>query len=488
MEPVRKEFRFAGPVAQAFEFSRSPVAVIVGPTGGGKSTAAARRVFRVAQLQDPSPRDGKRKARIVVIAPTYRRLWDQVIPSYFKEINRGWGKATGAKGDPLDHVFDIRGADGIDCHIEVLFRAVGDTNLEEFFRGFEVTAAWLPEADTHHSEDILSLARNRVGRYPEPDDRPEKPEGAPAAYAGVWCDANAPEIDTWFHERFYLRKREGDAVFIQPSGYSPARENWENLRKINPRYYEDMAKGLDPWAVKRLIENKPGYSRHGQPVHEHFDALRMIAPQPIEAEPGEVLVIGADCGNTLSPAATFMQRIWGQVRVLHDITPDGQMDMLTFAKEVRRIRETKYRHVKRAVLVIDPSARSKSAVNMQLSFAMILQAETEIEVTLAPTNDPLARRTALDQVMKRSAGPGEPGFLVDPECIGLIKALAGGYCFARKGQSLSLTPAKTHPHSDIADACQYGVLGMEGIGAGGGFIHQGAGGRDAGDLQPILQD
>jgi hypothetical protein len=35
-------------------------------------------------------------------------------------------------------------------------------------------------------------------------------------------------------------------------------------------------------------------------------------------------------------------------------------------------------------------------------------------VRLAPTNDPGMRRTAVDQALKRSAGPGEPGLLVDP--------------------------------------------------------------------------
>lgn len=490
MEPTRKEFQFAGPVAHAFEFSQSPVAAIVGPTGGGKSTAAARRILRVAQWQDRSPRDGLRKARICVVCPTYRRAWDQVIPSYFKEIDRSWGKVTGAKGDPLDHSFQIGFPDGTKGAIQVMFRAVGDTDLEEFYRGLEVTAFWYPEADTHATEDILSLGANRAGRYPEPDDRPEKPESEAAAYAGVWCDANAPEVDTWFHERFYLRKRAGDAVFIQPSGFSPNRENWANLRKINARYYEEMAAKLDPWAVKRLIENKPGYSRHGQPVHEHFDGVRMVAAQAIEAAADNLLVIGADCGNTLVPAATFLQRVYTQVRALSEVCPDGQMDLVEFAQAIRRQRETTYRHVKEAVLVVDPSARAASAINRQLNFAQILQQHTEIEVMLAPSNDPLVRRSALDQALKRNGPPGEPGFLVDPRCIGLIKALAGAYCFARKGQSLSLTPAKIHPHADIAESAQYGVLGMDGLGLamGGGLIREGAGAREAGDLPPLLQD
>ena len=489
MDQGQKTFSFAGPKAQAYEFSQAPVSVIVGPTGGGKSTASARRPLRIAQWQDRSPRDGVRKARIIAIAPTYRRLWDQVIPSYFKEIPRSWGTFSGSKGDPADHVYDFRAADGSVCHVEMLFRAVGDTSLEEFFRGFEFTAAWLPEMDTHHSEDILSLASNRVGRYPEPDDRPIKGEGEPPAYAGVYGDANAPEIDSWFHERFYLRPKAGDAVFIQPSGFSPNRENWTNLRKINPKYYERMAETLDPWAVKRLIENRPGYSRHGQPVHEHFDMDRHVAHQTIEILPDVPLHIGADCGNTLVPAAVFDQRVFGQHRFLDEVMPaDGQMDLMEFGREIRRLRETRFRQVKEAYLVIDPSARAASALNRQANFGQILQQVSGIEVRLAPSNDPLARRSALDQALKRSAGPGEPGLLVDPRCAGLIKALSGGYCFRRQGQQLAPTPAKVHPHCDIAEAGQYVVLDLDGIGGGGGHIHAGVAGGDPVSHRPILQD
>lgn len=483
-----KAFRWAGPVARAYELSRAPVSVIIGPTGGGKSTASARRVFRVAQWQDPSPRDGIRKARVVVIAPTYRRLWDQVIPSYLKEVPRGLGAFRGSKGDPADHEFNMEFQDGTRGYSHVLFRAVGDISLEDFFRGFEVTAVWLPEMDTQASEDILSLARNRVGRFPEPDDRPEKPEGAPAAYAGVWGDANAPEIDSWFHERFYMRRKEGDAVFIQPGGFSPNRENWENLRKINPRYYEDMAATLDPWAVKRLLENRPGYSRHGQPVHEYFDFERHVAKGPIEPEPNSTLVIGADCGNTLVPAAVFKQRVFGQSRTLDEIVPDGQMDLIEFAREIRQKRDTRFREVREVILAIDPAAVAKSAMNRQLNFAQILQQETGIEVQLVPTNDPLTRRTALDQGLKRQAAPNEPGWICDPRCVGLIKALAGGYSFQRKGQQLAEKPAKVHPHCDIAEAEQYGELFLNGVGAAGGHNPHDSRARDAGDLPPILQE
>jgi hypothetical protein len=498
---ARRDYsRYAGPVAQAFEHCTAETAVIIGPTGGGKTTAAARRILRVAQWQHPSPRDNIRKCRIGVVAPTYRRLWDQVIPSYRKEINPAWGLDgpggksgfSGSKGDPADHHFFVGCPDGIMARVEVLFRAVGDSDLEEFFRGFEVTGWWLPEMDTHASEDILSFATNRVGRYPEPDDRPENP--ASTAYAGVWGDANAPEIDDWFFNRFWLPggRKAGDRVFIQPSGFAADHENRDNLRKINPNYYGAMAGRLESWAARRLVENKPGYSRHGLPVHDHFDLARMVVEQSIDAAPDLPLVIGADCGNTMSPAATFLQAAHRQVRALAEVCESGQQDLVEFARDIRRLRETRFAQVREAVIFCDPSARTQSVLRRGTSLAQILQAETGLEVILAPSNDPLARRGALDQVLKRAGAPGEPGFVVaGRDCPMLVKALAGAYHFAKKtaGKPQAPTPAKVHPYADIAESCQYGVLGMEGLGAAvAGLIHEGLGQGDYRDHRPILQE
>lgn len=484
----------AGPKAAAYGRSRADLAVIVGPTGGGKTTESARRILRAAQWQHPSPRDGVRKCRIAIICTTYRRLWDQVTNSYFKEIDRDWGVEgpngksgfVGAKGDPWDHKFFAQAPDGSRLYVEVMGRAVGDNDLEDFFRGLEVTAFWLPELDTHETVDILAGCQNRVGRYPEPDDRPPIEAGLPKAYAGVWADSNAPVIGSWFHKRFYIKREEGDEVFIQPSGLSPQAENLQNLHKINRDYYPDLAKRMkEKWAVRRFVENKPGYTRNGEPVHEYFDPDRMVVQRAIEADPTLPLVVAADCGNTLNPSALFGQRVGQQIRGLAEILPP--MDLVQFAGEIKRVRETRFGHVKEVVMVVDPSARARSVTNAQLSFAQILSQYTGIEVLLAPSNDPKVRRTSLSQVFQRTVLGGEPGFLIGNNCPGTIEALSGGYRYKRTGDRLSPTPEK-NIHSHPAEAAEYLSLGMEGLGLGGGFIHDDGPRADSGSLNAILQE
>lgn len=481
-QPQLRRWRFAGPVEQAYELARAPVAVIIGPTGGGKSTGSARRCLRVATWQHPSPRDGVRRARIVCICPTYRRAWDTVMPSYFKVFPQHDGKFRGARGDPADHIFDwevVIGGKRAPIHVEVLFRAVNDLDIEEFFRGLEATAFWLPEMDTNDSEAILSFASNRVGRYPEPDDRPYG-EGVEPAYAGVFGDANAPLIDGWFHRRFYTAPKPTDAVFVQPSGFSANAENMENLRKIRPDYYPHMASQLEPHEVRRLLENRPGYGRAGQPVHPNFDQDVHVARRTLEVDPLVDVVIGVDAGsNALVPGVTFSQRGYsGQWRTLAEIhLAEGQMGTPELGQTIRQVMDTRFAKARGAFIAIDPAAASGNAMS-EFSTAQALQHFTNIEVQLAPSQDPKQRRSALNSLLIRNVAPKEPAFVVDPACVGLINGLAGGFHYPKRGSDFAPAPAKNR-FSHVCEAQEYAVLAGEGVGAfHGRLIGQGVGGED----------
>jgi hypothetical protein len=471
-----RTWRPAGPVAQAFGKCAAPIAMIAGPTGGGKSTEAFRRYLRVASWQHPSPKDGLRKARILVICPTYRRAWDQIIPSYFEVYPQSMGMFRGSRGDPADHFyhFDLNvGGELRRLYVEVLFRAVNDLDIEDFFRGFLFTAIDLPEADTNGDlAQILSLGSNRAGRYPTPEDRPER---APTpAYAGIFGSANAPVIGTAFHDRFYLRRLPNgdpapatDRLFIQPSGFSPNAENMSALRRIRPDYYEAMAAQLDSYDVERLIKNRPGFGRHGQPVHPNFDQETHVATRSLEASPHLPVEIGVDCGsNALIPGVTFSQRAYsGQWRTLAEIyLPDGQMNTEELGREIVRIMETRFGCLRRdvgATLHLDPAAGGRNAAS-EYTTERALQHYTQIEAVLAPSNDPKFRRGAVDRLLKRMIAPKEPAKIIDPGCIGLIQGYAGGYHYKRRGAVVKLSPEKNR-FSHVVEADEYAALSVEGL-------------------------
>lgn len=504
LEPHQFGWTEAGPIGGAYGRFREngTIAVCVGPTGSGKTTESIRRTIRVAQWQHPSPIDGVRKGRTIVLAPTYRKLWDQVVGSYKDEIpwatpDGGW---RGGHGEPADHIYDFmwqeNGRDIGRVHVEVLFRAPGENqDLAEFFRGLKATAWWFPEMDTHEDEALLSLASNRTHRYPEMKDRPDDPN-LPTAYGGVFGDANAPIIGSWFHDRFFLERRKKDRLFLQPPGYDPMSpdgfhalaENVMNLRKADRTYYLTKADNHDEVDRIRLLENRPGYSREGKPVHPLFNSITMSSADGFDPDPTLPVVVGLDAGsNTLSHAAVFLQRSFGgQVRVLAEIPYESQTDIVEVSAEIKRLRETRFAACKQVEIVVDPAAGGQSAMKRGVTWAQMITGLTELPVRPSPSNDPGIRRGAVDQILKKQAGPGVPAFMCSaPHTQQLMKALAGMYHYEKKKKGYAETPKKNQ-YSHIADALQYAVLGLNGVGVIEPHNHEPERAPDTGDLGALL--
>ena len=465
---------FAGPVARAYEFSRETLAMIQGPVGGGKTTASNRRYLRVATWQQPSLRDGKRKARILVICPTYRRAWDTIIPSYKKVYPESLGDGfKGSRGDPADHHFEVKlmidGQPQV-VDLEVLFRAVNDLDIEDFMRGFEVTAIHLPEADTNGDLDqLLSLGETRIGRYPEPEDRRED---MPPGWKGIFGDANAPIIGSAYYRRFHDKllpdgspAPASDKLYRQPGGMSARAENLMNLRKIDPQFYASMRTKIDKYDAGRMIDNRPGFGRHGQPVHPNFDQDMHVSPTALEVDRFSPIYIGIDAGSgTLKPAATFNQRATGgQWRTLDEIFyKEGQMTTQEICEEIRRKMETRFQAAPGALLCLDPAAESRPS-NSQFTTAQEYQYYTQIEAQTAPSNKPEHRRSAMDKLFKRSVGPGRPAKIIDPRCVGLIGGYSGGFHYKKNAAGVRATPDKNE-YSHVCEADEYAALTVEGMG------------------------
>lgn len=441
-----------------------------------------------------------------MVTPTYRKAWDSVIPSYINALRPlGWigpkgalgdktplGRWTGGAGEPAQHIFRVQWPSFGVLEVEVLFRAINDQKLEEFVRGDEVTAWWIPEADTL-PKDLIPLCLNRVGRWPMPDDRPANPPYP--AYAGVFGDANVPDLDSWFYEQMWLSANRPDHwhLFRQPPGLladgsqNPDAENLENLRKINPDFYPLQAADMEKWASRRFLMCKPGYSRFGEPVHEDFDDELHVAGQTIEADPYREVLIGVDGGgNTMMPGATYGQRTYeGHWAVLSEFSPEAQTSVDELGAEILRTLNVRVKRAKGAVITIDPAAGIPSPQS-PYTYAQQLQAKTGIEVRMAPTNDPQRRRAALKAPLTRMVG-GRPCFRVDPSCTGLIKALSGGFSYRKKDKAKgALRPIKNQS-SHVAEACEYMAMTGDGVeGFFGGAIGQGDAGGDDLHPQPVM--
>lgn len=436
-----------------------------------------------------------------MVCPTYRIAWDSVIPSFLKvypkEAKGGGTEAVwkGAKGDPADYVLQIggQGPDGQGpVEMEVRFRAVQDVDLDEFFRGKECTAFWLPEFDTHKQKSVLSYCVNRIGRHPEPEDRPDNPPFP--AYAGVWGDANTPTIGSWFQTDFWSGAPAGVMVHKQPPGYDPdtpdgfhiKAENAANLRKIRPDYYRNMAAGMEDHDVRRLLQCKLTYGRLGKPVHPEFDETLHVGPEDMQPDPEAVVVIGIDVD--LHGAAQFGQRgTFGSWNVFAEVTaadaPDGEMDVIEFADAITATLKTIFPHCKRAIIVGDPAMMARSNLNRGLNFATELQARTKVTVIRAQTNDPKMRRAAIKRPLKR-----RNGIRWHPRCKWSITAYNGGFHYPKKGDGTSHV-AKKNEYSAIGEAGEYMCMGGEGVEDRAGLIpHMGLSDPAASNVIEVVFD
>jgi hypothetical protein len=435
---------------------------------------------------------------VICVAPTYPLLWDAPIPSFKKVFpeSLGGNSPERREGRP-DYSVDMNIRQGGvmgRIHLEVAFRSIADKDLEEFVRGVENTAWWLPEMD-QAPDGLVSLAaepRRALSRARPPARslggwrhlrrrlrRRQRPGGRRLVPQALLHRRQGQEADP-------ARGRPGDCrpVFFQPPGIladgsaNPNAENLHNLRKIKDNYYAQKAATMDDYDVNRLLKCNPGWSRYGKPVHPHFDHLRHVSgADRARRQPGAAhrrrLRQHAEARGDLF-AAILLQPAPGHGRNLAGGPADRPGRVL---RRDPALKDTRFRDVKHAYIVVDPAAAAKTTKDRQISYAQEIQGLTGIEVRLAPTNDPGMRRTAVDQALKRSAGPGEPGLLVDPvNCPHLIEALGGGYRFKKLGDAYSPQPEK-NDHSHEAEALQYDLLDSDGMGAAGGFIppHEGAG-------------
>ena len=440
-----------GPIAAAYFENRSEAACIMGPIGSAKTSVSLLKIFMNAILQKPNEQ-GIRPTKWAVIRDTYRNLWNTTIQSWKAWVPEELGEFKGGKNEPGQHKLKFSLEDGTIVDMTVEFIAIGDNNVEDVMRGWEGTGAYLNEAD-RLKEDVFSYVRGRVGRYPSLVNG-----GVKASWSGIWCDMNAPDEENYMAKHFIFEKPESFAFFCQPGGREP---NAENIKNLPDGYYQKQIAGQTDYYIRRMIDNKLGYSRDGQPVYPEFNDSLHVASQILRPIVGLPIHIGFDCG--LTPAAVIgQQKPNGQWIILAEIIADG-IGAARFGKLVKRTLTNLFSGYRTGFLTCDPAGTSKSAGDAEeRSWKDIVEAEIGLKIRPAPTNAITPRLDCVKMVLNRMID-GQPGFLLSPACKVLRKGFNSGYKFKKIAEAnsnalVSDTPDKneySHPH----DGLQYLLLG-----------------------------
>ncbi len=501
-------YYYAGPQAMAYELDFSHREIdLDGPTGGGKTFASARKCLNATLKQKPSTIDGVRRAKIVVVCPSYQIMEDTVVAS-FKKVHRTEGRGCNWQGSPRrQQTFDFKGAlsNGAKIDMKVDFRAVTDLDYDTFFRGLECTGFWTPEADTVLNREIRGYFANRFGR----EYLQHVADGEQLAWFGRFGDSNVPFIGTYFHDLHYLkldRKEQEDLIrsggaicYHQPPGYDPespdgwprdpsaiseanptgiTAENWFMLMRKDPEAYKTQARDMEDEAmVRRLLMCQPMPQRFGLPVHDAFDANYHCTSMRLTPERDKRVIVGID-GTGLCPAAVFYQRLFnGQWRAFKEFAPlTHQYDSVDFGHHIKRILEDDFGGAPGGVIgCFDPASLKRAQHDKRFEEWQIIQRAAGIPMIPAPTNEHNARKTALDRLLKDEprviGSKREPTLLISRDgCPNFIRGLAGGYSYKKRKDKLSPEIDKDNPLTNVVEAGQYAPLTIEGIDGKGGMF------------------
>lgn len=488
-----RAFDHPGPVAEAFAASNAPIRAIMGPFGSGKTSEAINehltRAIRMPFFKETDERG--RNYRIykgLVVRSKYRDLYKTSIPSWWEWFPPEWGQWSGGQDRPARHVIEFEDQYG-PIRMIMDFAAIGDANVEMFFKGYAVCGVQFEEMDGFQPE-VIEFANGRVGRFPRKSDllEPDVP-----FWRGVWGTLNACDFDHWFYEEFvetllldpteaellYLTKFNATlglsvdrmrALFIQPSGLSP---HAENLQNMPDGYYEQLAAGAKKDWVRKNVKNMFGYSRSGQPVYgDDFQDQFHFAPAPLEPVPGIPIDIAIDAGG--HPSASFRQKMPdGQRRYLGEIVNEaGGCGPTRFSDQLLRFWERRFAGFRTGDLYGDPSMfyggdeQTKRELS-DLSFGNKVINLTGWRFRPAPSNEIVIRTDAVRDVLLDRIDNTRPMVLFCPTMKFARRAFNSKYNYPRDLKTGTVKngrdPVKLPGFSDIMDCIQYCELSDIGL-------------------------
>jgi hypothetical protein len=441
-----------GPVAARFYEAQDPIALLMGPIAGAKSTTALHKgvleAFRWPQ--DPTE-PGVRRAKFAIV----RRLWKDLEQTTMKSWFQWYPKEMGRwLGDPPTHTLAFPHPDGTTVELTVEFRAFGDLRIEEALRGYEPSYAFIDEADLA-PDNALTFLLSRAARYPR--------GVLPIAPRMVWGACNAPEEDSYIVRDFIDDPKPGHVLYRQPSGLSAEAEN---LAVLGRDYYRKLAETLPAFERKRFIENIPGLSRGADLVYEEFNPDLHVAAAAL-AVLDRPVTVGMDAGGT--PAAGLWQT-----------APNGQRrkigELSTHAKEAGSITgPTRFAEALAALLaetcrglpvegLADPSAAyGADEANDEASWIDTVARVTGIRVRPAPGNNrPSIRMEALRLPMTRMIDGRIPGLLICPKrCPLTVRAYGRDYKWQVTGGKR--TGVMKNWASHLVEGDQYAQLDASGF-------------------------
>jgi len=418
---------------------------LMGPLGCGKSFAIAWEIL-IRASQQPVSKFGTRRCKVIFVRNTRQMLKDTVLPilqAVFPDGIMGHWRES-------DSIYQVRVGD---IELDILLRPLEDE--KDIRRVLSINATFCVIDEWRELPvTIINDIAGRAGRFP-----PKEEEGC--AYAGIFGASNPPGEDSDWHEMLEVKRPDGWELFRFPSARS-ADATWK--RFLIEGYYDRLLDGATPDYARVMIDGEYGRSLAGMPVYEKtFSHEFHVAEEPLlyVRDKGYPIVVGMDFGRT--PAAVFGQRdVTGRVLILSELYKEN-IGLEKFLQDhVKPHLLEKYPGMPVRVIG-DPAGWAKTQIN-ELCCADILQ-QNRLPAERAPTNDPTMRIEGVERLLVRQVS-GKAYLLIDSTCKMVIRGFNGGYKYKRKKDGTYEPKPLKDEYSHIADAVQYLIGGVDGLGGG----------------------
>jgi hypothetical protein len=436
----------APPTISAFMRSDQRIRIIRGPVGSGKSSGMVMEMLRRSMEQAPDPSDGIRRTRWVIVRNTMPQL-KTTSKKTIEELLRGV-----AIYSAQDHSFNLKFGD---VESEWIMLPLDTPENVERLLSLDLTGGWLSELRQLPPQILLDVL-SRCGRFPAVKN------GGPTWY-GLIGETNSFSEDSPWNKILEEKDLMGKPLpptwgyWIQPG----AREiNAENREWLVAGYYEDLIESNSVEWVEQYVDNRITPSLSGEAVFRaSFRSDFHIAKTEIVPIPGTMLIIGMDFGR--NPACVITQTDpRGRLAVVDELVESGMgVEQFIDTKLRPLLSHPKYARLPSGICG-DPSGVAKGQIGEESVFAMLKRKGFAAQPAQTNNIEPRLRSVEKWLLQQRDGGAA---LIISPTCTNLIRAMQSRYRYARtKGGILQPVPEKNHPHSDIADALQYAVLGHSG--------------------------
>lgn len=492
-------YQAPGPVGAAYIQSKGPFDLIMGPWGSGKTVASVFKIARHAGADFPVCRDGVVHVRCAAIRDTYREMaktalssWHEFFPPRGPFTAAEKGSYAGGQDRPVKHILEWKvmrkwpaagGAWELRqtlVRLEMEFGAIGEQNIDSFFKGYEISMGWMNECDLLHA-DVPGRFYGRTGRFPpqseiaeweverlgtvkDPDTGVETIK-VPRIIMG---DYNPPDEANWTYQRHIEEpeKWAGYNFFQQPSGLSPQAENRAGKARYKYEEEERAFGGPDTPDSRRNVHGQYAAKAKGTVIFKGFNLLKHRAGESLRIVPELPFYIGMDAGGR--PAAVFGQFMPnGQRRVQREVVslPDTVTGPQRFAENLMEVILRDYRGMRCAGAWADPASwYGADKVRGELAWVEIVSMALQIPIQPTATNDLGSRFEAVNWYFAGDIDANTPRVVIDPSCKYLLRAYVSQYHLTKHSSEAKTDTLEVekNEYSHVAEADQYWCYGYRG--------------------------